>query len=195
MESIVFLRSPLSVVYSVIVLCMAIGGGILVTLLFELLMPFWSRTVIVLQGLALLVALIAYRWRPSWRLLLYPLLLANMAYIWDHTLPPPTLPDGLIRVALPLAMLLGIMGDLLVHFQRALPFTPKRIPVYGGYVNLDEAAHFFRLPPDLVRISCERSGHRIVMGRGGDEYVALDTLLSVIGAISHQRAQHRAEES
>ena len=69
MGSIVFLRSPLSVVYSVIVLCMAIGGAILVTLLFELLMPFWSRTVIVLQGLALLVALIAYRWRPSWHTL------------------------------------------------------------------------------------------------------------------------------
>jgi hypothetical protein len=51
---------------------MVIGATILVTLLFELLTPFWSRTVIVLQGLAMLVALMAYRWRPSWRLIVYP---------------------------------------------------------------------------------------------------------------------------
>jgi hypothetical protein len=168
---------------------MAIGAAILVTLLFELLTPFWSRTVIVLQGLAVLVALIAYRWRPSWRLLLYPLLLANMAYLWDHTLPPPNLPDGLVRLVLPLAIVAGILGDLVMYYRRALPFAPKRIPVYGGYVNLDEAAHFFRLPPDLVRVHAERSGRPIVMGRGGDEYIALDDLLLIIEAISGQPAR------
>jgi hypothetical protein len=120
-------------------------------------------------------------------------LLANMAYLWDQTLPPPNLPDGLVRVALPLALLVGIVGDLVVSYRRSLPFAPRRIPVYGGYVNLDEVAHFFRLPPDLVRVHAERNGRPIVVGRGGDEYIALDDVLRVVDTISRRRTQHGAE--
>jgi hypothetical protein len=182
MQSLPVPCSPLSVIYRAIVLCILFGAAMLVTLLFELLTPFWSRTVIVLQGLAVLVALMAYRWRPSWRLVFYPLLLANMAYVWDHTLPPPNLPDGLVRVALPLATVIGIGGDLLMHRRRSLPFMPRRIPVYGGYVNLDEAAHFFRLPPDSVRLHCTSTGRTTAVGRSGDEYIALDDLLIALDA-------------
>lgn len=195
MQSLLFPHSPLSVIYRAIVLCMVIGAAILVTLLFELLTPFWSRTVIVLQGLAVLVALMAYRWRPSWRLVFYPLLLANMAYVWDHTLPPPNLPDGLVRVALPLATVIGIGGDLLMHWRRSLPFRPRRIPVYGGYVNLDEAAHFFRLPPDSVRLHCASTGCTTIVGRSGDEYVALDDLLIVLDAHFGRHTQQEQERS
>jgi hypothetical protein len=39
--------------------------------------------------------------------MVYPLLLASLAYVWDPTLPPPSLPAGAIRIALPLAAAAG----------------------------------------------------------------------------------------
>ena len=85
-------RSPLSVVYSAIVLSVVFGAGIQAAILLGWLSPFWSRPVILLEGMALLIALLASRWRPSRRLVFYPLLLIYLAYVWDPTLPPPHLP-------------------------------------------------------------------------------------------------------
>ncbi len=184
-------RSPLGVVYSTIALCVLIGAGIQVTLLLSWLSPFWSRTVIVLQILALLVALLAAHWRPSWRLMAYPLLLAYLAYVWDPTLPPPYLPEGLPGVALPLAAVIAIVGDLLLQFRGAQAFQPIDLQVHGGYVNLDEAAHFFRLPPDIVRIYAAREGCAIAKGRTGEEYIALAELMRVIERLSLERDQLR----
>ncbi len=180
-------RSPLAVVYSAIALCVLLGAGILVLLLLSWLSPFWSRTVIVLQGLALVVTLLAARWRPSWRLVFYPLLLAYLAYLWDPTLPPPYLPEGAVHIALPLAGVIAIVGDLLLQAWSKLPFKPGRIDVHGGYVQLDEAAHFFRLPPDIVRIYAVREGYALPRGRSGDEYIALADLLRLVELISRER--------
>ncbi len=112
MRSVPLPRSPLSVVYGTIMLLMAISVLILLILICGWISPFWSRTAILLQGIALLVVGMAYRWRPSWRLVLYPVLLAYMTYLWDTTLPPPNLPDGMVRFLLPCALLIGIAGDL-----------------------------------------------------------------------------------
>jgi hypothetical protein len=186
-------RSPLSVVYGTIVLLMAISGLILLILICEWISPFWSRTAILLQGIALLVVGMAYRWRPSWRLVLYPVLLTYMIYLWDTTLPPPSLPEGMVRFLLPCVLLIGIAGDLMVAWWRSPPFAPKRIRVYGRYVNLDEAAHFFRTHPDIVRALLTQAGRPVLTGRSGEEFVALNDLLAVLepyNATSAQRDHH-----
>jgi hypothetical protein len=170
-----------------ITLLLGIGAVILLTLLAEWLPPFWGRTVILLQGVALVVALLAYRWRPSKRLMVYPLLLAVVTYLWDQTLPPPSLIDGRERAVFPLAVIICIVGDLLVTWWHSLPFTPKRIPVYGRYVNLDEAAHFFRMPPDIVRVHLLKSDRAIVAGRSGEEYVTLDDIMAAVAMIQSEK--------
>lgn len=182
-------RSPLSVVHSAIVLCVVLGAGIQAALLLGWLSPFWSRTVIILEGMALLIALLAARWRPSRRLVFYPLLLGYLAYVWDPTLPPPHLPEGSARIALPLVAVLSIIADLLLPTRRTLPFRPGQIEVHGGYVNLDEAAYFFRLPPDVVRIYADREGRAITRGRSGEEYIAHADLQRVIELLAREREQ------
>jgi hypothetical protein len=182
-------RSPLSVVHSAIVLCVVLGAGIQAALLLGWLSPFWSRTAIILEGMALLIALLASRWRPSWRLIFYPLLLAYLSYVWDPTLPPPQLPDGSPRIALPLVAILSIIADLLLPAKHVLPFRPGQLEVHGGYVNLDEAAYFFRLPPDIVRIYAAREGCAITRGRSGEEYIALADLQRVIELLAREREQ------
>src|SRR5438874_1060297 len=101
-------RIPLLAITALMTALVAAGAVLLLVLVGQWVAPFWSRVAILLQGCALLLAGISYRWRPSWRLLLYPLLLASVLYLWDSTLPPPSLPDGPIRVVLPLTMLGGI---------------------------------------------------------------------------------------
>ena len=186
MSSLLVPRSPLSVVSTTIVLLIATGAMILLTLICEWLNPYWSRTIIVLQGIALLVALMAYRWQPSRRLLLYPFLLAAIAYLWDSTLPAPSLPDGAARMLLPLVLLVGMIGDALLNGRRVLPFAPRRIRVYGDYLNLDEAALFFRIPPDIVRLQCAQDGRAIIVGRSGESYVALEDLMNAVAAINRR---------
>jgi hypothetical protein len=114
MKALPFPHSPLAVVYMTIMLLLTIGAVILLTLLAEWLPPCWGRTVILLQGVALMVVLLAYRWRPSKRLMVYPLLLAAVTYLWDETLPPPSLTDDGVRGVFPLAIILYIGGDLLI---------------------------------------------------------------------------------
>ena len=164
MQSLPVPCSPLSVIYRVIVLCIVIGAAILVTLLFELLTPFWSRTVIVLQGLAVLVALMAYRWRPSWRLVFYPLLLANMAYVWDHTLHPRRAP--------------ACHGDW--HRRRSAHALAAVAAVHAashpGLRRLREPGRGCALlsaAPGSVRLHCTSTGRTTAVGRSGDEYIAL----------------------
>ncbi|HMQ29650.1 MAG TPA: hypothetical protein PKD53_02935 [Chloroflexaceae bacterium] len=182
-------RSPLSVVYSAIVLSVVLGAGIQAALLLGWLSPFWSRTVIILEGMALLIALLASRWRPSWRLLFYPLLLGYLAYVWDPTLPPPHLQEGSARIALPLAAVVSIIADLLLPTRGKLPFRPGQIEVHGSYVNLDKTAYFFRLPPDVVRIYAAREGGAIKRGRSGEEYIALADLQRVVELLAREREQ------
>jgi hypothetical protein len=175
--------TPLGVVYTTILLLLSVGAVLLLTLIVKLLPPFWSRTVIVLQGVALAVVLIAYRWRPSKELIVYPILIAAVTYLWDETLPPPSLTDSHARFFFPLICLAVIGGDLALSWRRALPFAPRRLRVYGDYVNLDEAAHFFHIPPDVLRAHLARAGRPIIVGRSGEEYVLLDDLTRAVAAL------------
>jgi hypothetical protein len=158
----------------------AIGAALLLSLVWTWLPSIWSRTVIMLQIVALLVAALAAHWRPSWRLVMYPILLAYITYLWDTTLPPPHLPEGELRALLPAALIVGIAGDLLLNWHTSRPFAPVRLPVQAGYVNLYEAAYFLRLAPEVVRARLARTGHTMLTSRAGEEYVALADLLAAL---------------
>jgi hypothetical protein len=140
MQKGIDLRSPLTVIYMTIVLLTLTGALIMVTVVLEWLPPVWSWMVLLLQTIALLVLLMAYRWRPSWRLWFYPVVIAYMTLLWNMT--PPGSTEEVMHVSLPLALVIGIIGDLVVTWWQSLPFTPGRISIHGGYVNFDEVAHF-----------------------------------------------------
>ncbi len=177
----VYLRSPLTVIYMTIVLLALIGALILVTVALEWLHPVWLQMTLLLQVMALLVVLMAYRWRPSWRLWFYPLIVAFMALLWNMT--PPTLTEEIVHAGLPLALMIGIVGDLVLTWRQSLPFTPGRISIHGGYVDFDEAAHFFRVPPDVLRLHFATQGRSLHVGHSRQEYVVLDDLLAVLAAM------------
>jgi hypothetical protein len=186
MQKVADLRSPLTVIYMTIVLLTIAGALIMVTVALEWLPPVWSHTVLVLQGAALLVVLMAYHWRPSWRLWLYPLLVGYMTLLWTMT-PSSRLTEAGVHVSLPLALLAGIVGDIVLTQRQSLPFTPRRISVHGGYVNFDEASYFFRVPPDVLRLHFDKAGRPIHEGGTRQEYVVLKDLLAVLAGIQEAR--------
>lgn len=192
MQKGVNLRSPLTVIYMTIVLLTLTGAVIMVTVALEWLPPVWSWMVLLLQAVALLVLLMAYRWRPSWRLWLYPVLIAYMTLLWNMT--PPSLTEEVVHAGLPLALLIGIVGDLIVTWWESLPFTPGRMSVHGGYVDFDETAHFFRVPPDVLRLHFANAGRPVHEGRSRQEYVLLNDLLVVLTAIQENPAAASTSE-
>jgi hypothetical protein len=177
------------VIYTTIVVLTMAGALIIAAVALEWLPPVWSQTVLLLEGVALLAVLLAYRWQPSWRLWFHPLLVAYMTFLWD-TAPALGPDEAGMPVALPLVLVLGIVGDLAVTWRQSLPFAPQRISVDGGYVNFDEAAHFFRIPPDVLRLHFVNVGRPIHEGRTRQEYVVLNDLLAVLAVIQETRRDY-----
>src|SRR3712207_5776474 len=112
MDSRVIVQVPLRLIVRTSVITMLMGMLIFMALLAGLSAPIWSRPALVLQGLAVLLALVVYHCYRIRRFLLYPLLLAGAIYLWDTTLPPPTLPAGVLRVLIPGIVMGGILGHL-----------------------------------------------------------------------------------
>lgn len=81
----------------------------------------WSRGALGLQIGALALALLLWPWRPSGRFIIYPLLLAGVVYLWDFTLPPPSLPAGISRQLIPRLVLIGLLADMALTLRRRLP--------------------------------------------------------------------------
>ncbi|HEY3228687.1 MAG TPA: hypothetical protein VGJ87_05655 [Roseiflexaceae bacterium] len=50
-------------------------------------------------------------------------------------------------------------------------------------MNFDEAAYFFRVPPDVLRLHFASAGRPIHTGHARQEYMMLDDLLAVLAAI------------
>lgn len=92
------------------------GALVLVSLVLELQDPLWTRPAIIMQLLAGALASAALRahWPLSRRFVVYPLILILVMYLWDTTLPPPSLPDGLLRGVAPRLVLLALLIDLVV---------------------------------------------------------------------------------
>lgn len=160
---------------------LCLGGSclILAGLLPGLYAPVWSRAALLLQAAALLLGfcLILLRRRsPRW--LLYPVVLAWVVYLWDTTLPPPTLPDGLLRSLVPRLALIAILTDACIVIQRQLHkarvarttrmassvqgLLQRAIPVRNGLVPVDAIAELFQISPEELVARLHRHGRRTI---------------------------------
>jgi hypothetical protein len=126
--------------YAASTFLISVGWLILLALLFELPPTFWSRPAIGLQGVALLLGGLLSLRMPAPRLILYPLILAGTIFLWDTTLPPPSLPEGPLRGLVPRAILLGVLTDGLMAISRAQRARWRAIQTVDGYLSLDDAA-------------------------------------------------------
>ena len=155
-----------------------IGAGWLLSL--ALLMEWppvsWSRAVIGLQALAVLLALLLSFWSLAPRLVIYPLILAATMYLWDHTLPPPNLPNGALRALIPRLILLGVFVDGLVLTRREHQTRLRQIQIRNGYLTLDDAALLCRISVDDLRAWLAQAGRTTKIGEDGGEQVALADL-------------------
>ncbi len=127
--------------YGAVALLSCAGALTFLLLLLELWPPAWSRPALALQGLAGVLALLLTYWHQPRRFLLYPIVLAGVIYLWDTTLPPPSLPEGPLRRLIPLAVLVGLLVDLLVTLHRRPQPAPRAAPhVHGTDNDLDSRA-------------------------------------------------------
>jgi hypothetical protein len=173
-------RSPIRTASNTVGILTIAGGVILVALAYEIVVLNLSMAALATQVVAMLLA-IAYRlWRLSARFLIYPAILFATIYLWDSNLPPPSLPEGTLRVLVPLIVIGALIVDLvLTHTRHTKRYTSKRsgITVTGGYVGLEEAARFFNLAPHDLRSRLEHARTDWVVGMDGYEYVALTDVL------------------
>jgi hypothetical protein len=181
METLLPARSPLAVLHVTILLCILGGATLVLSLVFALVDPVWSRAALALHGLTLIILILCARWRPPRRLGVYALLLAGTTYLWDPSLPPPHLPEGHTRGLLPLSLIVAIIADVLLLGRAGSLFAPQRMIVRAGCVDLVEAAYFFRRDPDELRGQLQRRGYPILSSDDGSELVGLDDLLATLG--------------
>lgn len=178
MHSSTFPTSPLAVIHTTLVSSVLASAMLLLALVFALINPVWSRAALALQGVTLGVMGLAWRWGPSRRIALYALLLAGSTMLWDPTLPPAVLPEEHVRQLLPLAVSVVVLADLL--WQGASSFSPARIGVYAGLVELTEAAAFFRSNPSRLRAKLAAWDVALVTALDGSTLVTLEAVLAAL---------------
>ena len=162
--------------YAASTFLISVGWLILLALLFELPPTFWSRPAIGFQGVALWLAGLLSLRMPAPRLILYPLILAGTIYLWDTTLPPPSLPEGPLLGLVPRAILLAVLADGLMAISRAQRAEWRALQVVDGYLTLDDAALLCGTTVDDLRRRLGRAGCTTRLGDDGREQVALDDL-------------------
>jgi hypothetical protein len=174
------LRGPQRIGYYAIVLLIGAGALLFLALVLEWPSPWWSRPALGLQGLALLLLLLLTRGYPPIRLLLYPLVLAAGIYLWDHTLPPPSLPEGPLRELIPRIILLWLFAEGMLTLQRSRKTRWRTIQIRGRTLTLEDAAVLFATTPDDLRQRLGRVGRAPGIGEDGQERLTLDDLRAIM---------------
>jgi hypothetical protein len=105
--------------YAILGVLVVISGMIFLwCIVFENAPSYWSRRALYLQIIVLFFATLLLPLRPPTRLYIYPLILITAIYVWDITLPPPTLPGGTLRAIVPRLVLLGSLVDFFSLLRR-----------------------------------------------------------------------------
>jgi hypothetical protein len=117
---------------------------------------------------------------PAPRLILYPLILAGTIYLWDTTLPPPSLPEGPLRGLVPRAILLGVLTDGLLAISRAQRARWRAVKIVGSYLTLEDAARLCGTTVDDLRRRLGRAGRTTRLSNDGREHVAFADLDDLI---------------
>ncbi|HET9224660.1 MAG TPA: hypothetical protein VFO07_19260 [Roseiflexaceae bacterium] len=174
------LRGSQRIGYYTIVLLVGAGALLFLALLLEWPSPWWSRPALGLQGLALLLLLLLTRGYPPVRLLLYPLVLAAGIYLWDHTLPPPNLPEGPLRELVPRLILLWLFAEGVLSFQRSRKMRWRAVQIRGRRLTLEDAATLLATTPADLRQRLGQAGRAIHIGEDGQEWLTLDDVRAIM---------------
>jgi hypothetical protein len=161
-------------------LLLAAGGSLFLALVLEWRPVSWSRPALSLQALALLVALLVARGHPPLRLIVYPLLLAGGIYLWDTSLPPPSLPEGPVRHVVPLILLLGLLIDCSITIRRSRRPSGYAPLFDGDQLPLTTAARILTSTPEAVRTRLRHLGRTTIIADDGTEYLVLDDISALI---------------
>jgi hypothetical protein len=165
--------------YVLSLLLLRAGWLLLLSLILEWFAAHWSRPAIALQAAALVLALLLRQRVPVRRLIVYPLILAGSIYLWDTTLPPPSLPDGWPRVLIPGLVLLGLLIDYAYTVQRVRQARGRSTPRHRAPVALDEAAQLLGIPVTTLRLRLQERRCVITIDDTGQESVCLDDLYAL----------------
>jgi hypothetical protein len=165
--------------YILSLLLLRAGWLLLLALILEWFAAHWSRPAIALQAAALVLALLLRQRVPVRRLIAYPLILAGSIYLWDTTLPPPSLPDGWPRVLIPGLVLVGLLIDYAYTVQRVRQARGRSTPRHRATVALDDAAQLLGLPLTNLRIRLQERRCVIIIDDAGQESVCLDDLYAL----------------
>jgi hypothetical protein len=171
---------PQRAAYYAIALLTAVGAMIFWLLVLEWGAPTWIRPALGLQWLALALALVFTYWRRPPRFFLYPVVLTSVIYLWDTSLPPPSLPEGPLRELVPRLVLIGLVADMLISVRGLQQSPSKRTPIRGGRIQLDGAALVLDTTPDDLRTRLKRIERSTIMSEDGEEYLSLDDLYMVL---------------
>jgi hypothetical protein len=180
------LRRPQLAGYTAVALLTATGGLLFFTLVLEVHPPAWSRSALGLQALAMALALLLTYWHRPPRFFLYPIVLAGVIYLWDTTLPPPSLPDGPLRWLVPRAVLVSLLADLVITLRRWRVPPRKATRIYHGYMALDGVAQVLDTTSSDLRLRLRCASRAPIVGSDGTEYLSLDDLYIIL-ARWHQR--------
>jgi hypothetical protein len=165
--------------YVLSLLLLPAGWLLLLAMILEWFAAHWSRPAIALQAAALVLALLLRQRVPVRRLIAYPLILAGSIYLWDTTLPPPSLPDGWPRVLIPSLVLLGLLIDYAYTIQRVRQANRRSTPRHRAPVALDDAAQLLGIPVTNLRIRLQERRCVIIIDDTGQESVCLDDLYAL----------------
>jgi hypothetical protein len=174
------LRRPQLAGYAAVALLSAAGALLFFTLILGVHPATWSRPALGLQALAGALALLLTYWYRPPRFFVYPIIIAGVIYLWDTTLPPPTLPEGPLRWLIPRAVLIGLVADAVRTLRRA-PRPPEQATrISGGYLTVEGAARVLDTTPADLRLRLWRAMRAPVVSRDGTEYLSLDDLHVVL---------------
>ncbi len=165
--------------YVLSLLLLRAGWLLLLALILEWFAAHWSRPALALQAAALVLALLLRQRVPARRLIAYPLILAASIYLWDTTLPPPSLPDGWPRVLIPGLVLLGLLIDYAYTVQRVRQARGRSTPRQCHSVALDAAARLLGIPVTILRLRLQERRFAITIDATGQEYVSLNDLYAL----------------
>ena len=160
-------------------MCLGISVALFSALVLEWPSSQWSRLVLGLLVIAGALALLL--WRSSNRrwLVVYPIILAISVYLWDTTLPPPTLPEGMARLAVPLVVLLAVTTHWVWMAGRMLVRRRSRRHTAQEYMTLARAAILLKMSHEQISTRLRQLGGSTQV-RDGQEYIAVDDLCDLV---------------
>jgi hypothetical protein len=107
------------------------------------------------------------------------MVLAVVIYLWDTTLPPPTLPGGVLRDYLPRMVIVGLLIDLVVRVQHRPARQPRTVHMRAGLLAIQDAAALLGITVDEVRRRLQQTGRTAVRTPDGDEALSLDDMRAI----------------